>query len=259
MHNGVFKSLEEVVRFYNTRDALPRCETGAPRTDWGERCWPAPEVEANVNRTELGDLGLTRAEEARKATEARKLEEARKAAEDAGFQIKDARSETAGEYRFILEAADAAKLNDIQNAVKTKVDVTDWSAAVSGNTVSWTLSQTAQRVLAEQATEQASVSSVQDPAQDEASRRKLREVCAAELAQPVVRRRAVGDSCAITNRCSDQWRPCRGRSPPPARPQSDHHRSPATGPTAERPPAPAIAETRWRSSHTPHTAAPSRR
>jgi preprotein translocase subunit SecD len=80
---------------------------------------------------------------------------ARKAAEDGGFQVRDARAETAGEYRFILEAPDATKLNDIQNAVKTKVDVTDWSAAVSGNTVAWTLSQTAQRVLAEQATEQA--------------------------------------------------------------------------------------------------------
>ena len=80
---------------------------------------------------------------------------ARKAAEDAGFQIKEARAETAGEYRFVLEAVEATKLNDIQNAVKTKVDVTDWSAAVSGSTVSWTLSQTAQRVLAEQATEQA--------------------------------------------------------------------------------------------------------
>ena len=80
---------------------------------------------------------------------------ARKAAEDAGFQIKDARAETAGDYRFVLEAVDAAKLNDIQNAVKQKVDVNDWSAAVSGNAISWTLSQSAQRVLAEQATEQA--------------------------------------------------------------------------------------------------------
>jgi cytochrome c peroxidase len=37
MHNGVFKSLEEVVHFYNTRD-IP------------EEGWPAPEVERNVNR-----------------------------------------------------------------------------------------------------------------------------------------------------------------------------------------------------------------
>jgi cytochrome c peroxidase len=64
MHNGVFKSLEEVVRFYNTRDVLPRCMATNTRADWGELCWPASEVEVNVNTAELGSLGLTRAEEA---------------------------------------------------------------------------------------------------------------------------------------------------------------------------------------------------
>jgi len=64
MHNGVFKSLEEVVRFYNTRDVLPRCTAANTRADWGELCWPAPEVDVNVNTGELGSLGLTRAEEA---------------------------------------------------------------------------------------------------------------------------------------------------------------------------------------------------
>jgi hypothetical protein len=41
MHNGYLKSLKEVVHFYNTRDALPRCQAGDP----GEKvsCWPAPE------------------------------------------------------------------------------------------------------------------------------------------------------------------------------------------------------------------------
>jgi cytochrome c peroxidase len=47
MHNGVFKSLEEVVHFYNTRDL------GG---------WPLPEVPLNVSM-ELGDLGLTEDEE----------------------------------------------------------------------------------------------------------------------------------------------------------------------------------------------------
>jgi cytochrome c peroxidase len=64
MHNGVFKSLEEVVRFYNTRDMLRTCGMGDTRADWGTTCWPEPEVSANVNRKELGNLGLTRAEEA---------------------------------------------------------------------------------------------------------------------------------------------------------------------------------------------------
>jgi cytochrome c peroxidase len=64
MHNGVFKSLEEVVRFYNTRDLLRQCNGGDTRADWGVTCWPAPEVPQNVNMTELGNLGLTPAEEA---------------------------------------------------------------------------------------------------------------------------------------------------------------------------------------------------
>jgi hypothetical protein len=48
MHNGVFKSLEDVVHFYNTRDVAG---------------WPPPEVSDNVNTDEFGDLGLTDAEE----------------------------------------------------------------------------------------------------------------------------------------------------------------------------------------------------
>jgi len=60
-HNGYFKSLKSVVHFYNTRDVLPRCEdnmtTDADATT--QNCWPAPEVAANVNTTELGDLHLT--------------------------------------------------------------------------------------------------------------------------------------------------------------------------------------------------------
>jgi cytochrome c peroxidase len=44
MHNGVFRTLHEVVDFYNTRDL------GG---------WPPPEVPENVNQEELGNLGLT--------------------------------------------------------------------------------------------------------------------------------------------------------------------------------------------------------
>jgi cytochrome c peroxidase len=61
-HNGVFKSLDMVVHFYNTRDVLPKCES-VSRPDMGVNCWPAPEVAVNVNTDELGNLGLTRAEE----------------------------------------------------------------------------------------------------------------------------------------------------------------------------------------------------
>jgi len=56
MHNGYLKSLQEVVHFYNTRDALPRCKVG----DSGEKvtCWPAPEHPETMNRRQLGNLGL---------------------------------------------------------------------------------------------------------------------------------------------------------------------------------------------------------
>lgn len=48
MHNGVFDTLEEVVRFYNSRDV--------------DDHWGPPEVAQNVNREELGDLGLNEQE-----------------------------------------------------------------------------------------------------------------------------------------------------------------------------------------------------
>jgi len=66
MHNGVFRSLEQVVHFYNTRDVLGQCSPYVTRDDpaWGVTCWPPPEVEQNVNDGELGALGLSAEEEA---------------------------------------------------------------------------------------------------------------------------------------------------------------------------------------------------
>ncbi len=54
-----------IVHFYNTRDVKEVCpgdytEAEALASD----CWPEPEVPMNVNRDELGDLGLTAEEEA---------------------------------------------------------------------------------------------------------------------------------------------------------------------------------------------------
>jgi cytochrome c peroxidase len=45
LHNGYFKTLKDVMHFYNTRDV-----EGAN--------WPPPEVSANVNDAELGNLEL---------------------------------------------------------------------------------------------------------------------------------------------------------------------------------------------------------
>ncbi|MGA7328167.1 MAG: hypothetical protein WBX25_27685 [Rhodomicrobium sp.] len=60
-HNGYFKSLKEIVHFYNTRDMLPRCRAGDP----GEKvsCWPPPETTENMNTRFVGRLGLTEGEE----------------------------------------------------------------------------------------------------------------------------------------------------------------------------------------------------
>ncbi len=61
-HNGYFKTVSAVVHFYNTRDVLPVCESLA-ESEPNSNCWPAPEIAENVNKEELGDLGLTREEE----------------------------------------------------------------------------------------------------------------------------------------------------------------------------------------------------
>jgi cytochrome c peroxidase len=60
-HNGYFKSLKEIVHFYNTRDVLPRCADHDPRE--GTACWPAPETTENVNKNKVGNLGLSDNEE----------------------------------------------------------------------------------------------------------------------------------------------------------------------------------------------------
>lgn len=61
MHNGVLQTLDQVVNFYNTRDADRCFGTGTPLVD----CWPDPEVDnANVNISQMGDLLLTAQEEA---------------------------------------------------------------------------------------------------------------------------------------------------------------------------------------------------
>jgi cytochrome c peroxidase len=60
-HNGYFKSLKQIVHFYNTRDVLPTCALGDPGE--GVTCWPPPEYPGNVNREELGDLRLSSDEE----------------------------------------------------------------------------------------------------------------------------------------------------------------------------------------------------
>ena len=62
-HNGVFRTLEQITHFYNTRDTKPEvcADNNDPR--FGKTCWPAPEIRENVNTEELGDLKLSEREE----------------------------------------------------------------------------------------------------------------------------------------------------------------------------------------------------
>lgn len=57
-HNGVFKTLEEIVHFYNTRDVLPLCSGGVEDPGFGKTCWAEAEYPDTVNTEELGNLKL---------------------------------------------------------------------------------------------------------------------------------------------------------------------------------------------------------
>lgn len=64
-HNGYFKSLKQIVHFYNTRDlyAYPVTSGHCPAgTTEKVDCWPMPEVLNNIDTTS-GNLGLTDKEE----------------------------------------------------------------------------------------------------------------------------------------------------------------------------------------------------
>lgn len=61
-HNGVFKTLEQIVHFYNTRDTLKKvANNNSP--EFGKTAWAEPEMAENVNTEELGNLELTAQEE----------------------------------------------------------------------------------------------------------------------------------------------------------------------------------------------------
>lgn len=61
-HNGIFKTLEQVVHFYNTRDTLKKvADNNSP--EFGKTAWAEPEIAENVNTDELGNLELTAGEE----------------------------------------------------------------------------------------------------------------------------------------------------------------------------------------------------
>jgi preprotein translocase subunit SecD len=84
---------------------------------------------------------------------------AQNAAKDAGHEIKGGRADAgSGNYRVVLEPADASKAAEIKEAVEKKVELGDtsvWSYSQSGGTLTWAMTPTAERVLADNATTQA--------------------------------------------------------------------------------------------------------
>src|SRR5690349_10955496 len=84
---------------------------------------------------------------------------AQNAAKDAGYEVKGGQADTSGgTYRVTLEPADASKAEQIKEAVQKKVELGDssvWSYSASDGQMSWTMTQAAQRTLADNATQQA--------------------------------------------------------------------------------------------------------
>ncbi len=80
------------------------------------------------------------------------------AAKQVGARVKDSDAgfdASGGTYRFFVRAEDGAKLNEIRDEVAKKISTEEWTPAVSGNGVTWTLTNSAARALSKQATEQA--------------------------------------------------------------------------------------------------------
>jgi preprotein translocase subunit SecD len=60
-----------------------------------------------------------------------------------------------GNYQVKLNVTDAAKAQEIVEAVKKKVDFTNWTESVGGSTITWSLPAQTQKLMGEQAVEQA--------------------------------------------------------------------------------------------------------
>jgi len=84
---------------------------------------------------------------------------AQNAAKDAGFEPKGGRADTSpGNYRVVLQIADPAKVADAKAAVEKKIELGDprvWNYSASGDTLTWSMSASAERELADNATTQA--------------------------------------------------------------------------------------------------------
>jgi preprotein translocase subunit SecD len=84
---------------------------------------------------------------------------AQNAAKDAGFETKGGRADTnPGNYRIVLQLADASKATEVKEAVDKKVELGDtsvWNYSQQGDSLTWTMTAAAERVLGDNATTQA--------------------------------------------------------------------------------------------------------
>jgi preprotein translocase subunit SecD len=79
-----------------------------------------------------------------------------KAAKDAGYDVKESRPNVGGgNYQVVLTLNDASKAAEARDEMQRKVDLSPYTASVNGNTITWTMTGTAQNTLGEQAVDQA--------------------------------------------------------------------------------------------------------
>src|ERR1044072_139240 len=84
---------------------------------------------------------------------------AQNAAKDAGFEPKGGRADTnPNNYRVVLQIADPSKVAEAKEAVQKKIELGDtsvWNYSASGETLTWSMTAAAERLLADNATTQA--------------------------------------------------------------------------------------------------------
>src|SRR5918997_1383829 len=81
------------------------------------------------------------------------------AARDLGYDLKEVRPEIGGDtYRVVVVANDTSKIADMRDQLPRRVndfDPSAWTSSVSGNTITWELTDAAKTALANRATEDA--------------------------------------------------------------------------------------------------------
>lgn len=77
-------------------------------------------------------------------------------AKEKSLPVTNARTDFAGgKYSFVVETSDPSKSQAIQDAIKEKIVVSDWSVSQSGNAITYNLTQTAINSFSTKAVEQA--------------------------------------------------------------------------------------------------------